>query len=81
MPFEPERRPEPASGAQRSSGEGVKGGETMDTVYLITYRSSGAEGRRVLEVSTFEEVVPALLALGAEDAEEVEIFRAKLMKA
>ena len=53
----------------------------MDTIYLITYRSSGAEGRRVLEVSTFEEVVPALLALGAEDAAEVEIFRAKLMKA
>lgn len=53
----------------------------MDTVYLITYRSSDAIGRRVLEISTFEEVVPALLALGAEDATEVEIFRAQLMKA
>ncbi len=53
----------------------------METGYLITYSSSDAKGRRVLEISTFEEVISALLALGTEDATEVEIFRAQLMKA
>ena len=83
---EPERWPEPASAAKRSSGEGLrvltKGGDgTVETVYIVTYCKNGDVERRALEAAGMAEVIKALLDLGADGAGAVRVYRAQPVEA
>lgn len=61
----------------REAGEfPLKGGETVDFVYLVTYRKPGEDSRCVLECSAFQDVINAILSLWDNDCCQFEVFRA-----
>ncbi len=84
MRCEPERTAERASEAERlRSGavrEAMKGGVTMDQVYIILVPNGKEKAKRAYVVTSFQDLFDVLLALGAEKARSAEVYRASRLQ-